>query len=150
MEICLIEKEVRPSELMEALLLVWESSVRATHDFLRKGDVEFLQPYVEQGLKEIPVLLCAFEEGHPLAFLGMAEDSIEMLFVHAESRDKGIGSTLMRAALSRGASKVDVNEQNPQALGFYQRFGFEVVSRDDVDSLGLPYPILHCSLPEKA
>ena len=132
--------------LLPDFLLVWESSVRATHDFLREGDVDFLRPYVEQGLREIPVLICALEEGRPLAFLGMAEDSIEMLFVHADFRHKDIGSTLMREALSLGARRVDVNEQNPQALGFYQRFGFEVISRDAVDSLGLPYPILHCEL----
>ena len=132
--------------LLPDFLLVWESSVRATHDFLREGDVDFLRPYVEQGLREIPVLICALEEGRPLAFLGMAEDSIEMLFVHADFRHRGIGSTLMREALSLGARRVDVNEQNPQALGFYQRFGFEVISRDAVDSLGLPYPILHCEL----
>ena len=136
--------------LLAPLLTVWESSVRATHDFLREGDVDFLHPYVEQGLREIPVLLCAMVEEQPVAFLGMAEDSIEMLFVHADFRYKGIGSTLMREALSLGALRVDVNEQNPQTLGFYQRFGFEVVSRDGEDSLGLPYPILHCSLPEKA
>ena len=132
--------------LLAALLDIWESSVRATHNFLRERDVEFLRPYVEQGLKEIPVLLCALDKDRPLAFLGMAGDSIEMLFVHADSRHKGIGSALMREALSLGARHVDVNEQNPQALGFYQRFGFGVVSRDGVDSLGLPYPILHCEL----
>ena len=132
--------------LLPDFLLVWESSVRATHDFLREGDVDFLRPYVEQGLREIPVLLCALKEGRPLAFLGMAEDSIEMLFVHADFRHKGIGSALMSKALSLGARHVEVNEQNPQALGFYQRFGFEVISRDAVDSLGLPFPILHCEL----
>ena len=137
-----IEREA----LLAALLDVWESSVRATHDFLREGDVDFLRPYVEQGLREVPVLLCALEEGRPLAFLGMAEDSIEMLFVHADFRHKGIGSALMREALLLGAIRVDVNEQNPQALGFYQRFGFGVTSRDEEDSLGLPYPILHCEL----
>ena len=135
--------------LLPALLAVWESSVRSTHDFLREGDVDFLRPYVEQGLREIPVLICVLEAGRPLAFLGMAGDSIEMLFVHGDFRHKGIGSMLMSEALARGACRVDVNEQNPQALGFYQRFGFEVVSRDAVDSLGLPYPILHCSLPER-
>ena len=145
MELKHIESEERDGLLPE-LLLVWDSSVRATHNFLHEGDVDFLRPYVEQGLKEIPVLLCALEKGRPLAFLGMAEDSIEMLFVHADFRHKGIGSALMREALSLGARRVDVNEQNPQALGFYQRFGFEVISRDAVDSLGLPYPILHCEL----
>ena len=137
------------ASLIPALLDVWEYAVRATHDFLRKGDVDFLRPYVAQGLKEIPILLCALEGSRPLAFLGMAGDSIEMLFVQAGSRHCGIGSALMREALELGACHVDVNEQNPQALGFYQHFGFEVASRDEVDSLGLPYPILHCALPEK-
>ena len=133
-------------DLLPALLAVWESSVRATHDFLREGDVEFLRPYVEQGLGEIPLLFCALEDGRPIAFLSMAGDSIEMLFVHGDCRQRGIGSALMREALAHNARRVDVNEQNPQALAFYRRFGFEVTSRDDTDSLGLPYPILHCEL----
>ena len=133
-------------DLLPALLDIWESSVRATHDFLREGDVEFLRPHVEQGLGEIPLLFCALEDGRPIAFLGMAGDCIEMLFVHGHYRQRGIGSALMREALAHNARRVDVNEQNPQALAFYRRFGFEVTSRDDTDSLGLPYPILHCEL----
>ena len=133
-------------DLLPTLLAVWDSSVRATHEFLREGDVEFLRPYVEQGLGEIPLLFCALEDGRPIAFLGMAGDSIEMLFVHGDCRQRGIGSALMREALAHNARRVDVNEQNPQALAFYRRFGFEVASRDGTDSLGLPYPILHCEL----
>ena len=143
------KKEKRETNLVEGLLLVWESSVRATHLFLREGDVERLRPFVKQGLQEVPLLFYAEENGAPCAFLGMDSDSIEMLFVAAEARGRGIGSALMRQALALGASRVDVNEQNPQALGFYRRFGFEVNSREAVDSLGLPYPILHCTLSEK-
>ena len=145
MEIQLIEKP-RDEKLVLALLEVWESSVRATHGFLKEGDVEYLRPCVKQGLREVPLLFCAEERGMPAGFLGMEAEGIEMLFVHADFRGQGIGSSLMREALSRDACRVDVNEQNPQALGFYHRFGFEVVARDDVDSLGLPYPILHCEL----
>ena len=141
-----VGKEERGESLTLALLAVWESSVRATHGFLREGDVEYLRPFVRQALKEVPVLLCAEEAGKPAAFLGMEGNSIEMLFVAAELRGKGIGSALMREALTRNACHVDVNEQNPQALGFYRKFGFEVASRDAVDGLGLPYPILHCEL----
>ena len=146
MEIRQIAKGERGESLVQSLLDVWESSVRATHDFLREGDVEYLRPFVEQGLREEPLLFCAEENETPAGFLVMAEDSIEMLFVHADFRGRGIGSALMREALARDARRVDVNEQNPQALGFYQRFGFEAVSRDELDSLGLPYPILHCEL----
>ena len=145
MMIRLIEKEHR-EPLIPALLEVWESSVRATHHFLREGDVEFLRPFVEQGLREVCSLLLAEEAEKPIAFLGMDGDSIEMLFVHADLRGRGTGSALMREALAQGARRVDVNEQNPQALVFYRRFGFEVEARDDVDGLGLPYPILRCTL----
>ena len=149
MVITQVKKEKRGTDVVESLLAVWESSVRATHDFLKEGDVEYLRPFVEQGLQEVPLLFCLEESGMPVGFLGMEGDSIEMLFVAAEARGRGIGSALMRQALALGASRVDVNEQNPQALGFYRRFGFEVESRDAIDSLGLPYPILHCALSKQ-
>lgn len=37
---------------------------------------------------------------------------------------------------------MDVNEQNPQAIGFYQYMGFIVVKRSETDMEGKPYPIL--------
>ncbi|TMD66902.1 MAG: GNAT family N-acetyltransferase [Chloroflexi bacterium] len=46
----------------------------------------------------------------------------------------------------RGATTVDVNEQNDQALGFYLRMGFVVVGRSELDSNGKPYPLLHMRL----
>ena len=42
--------------------------------------------------------------------------------------------------------KVDVNEQNTQALHFYQNRGFEVIARDAIDGQGKAYPILHMQL----
>ena len=44
------------------------------------------------------------------------------------------------------ADELDVNEQNPQALGFYLHEGFEVVGRSQTDGLGQPYPLLHLRL----
>ncbi len=146
MVITQVKKEKRGTDVVESLLAVWESSVRATHDFLKEGDVEYLRPFVERGLQEVPLLFCVEESGMPVGFLGMEGDSIEMLFVAAGARGRGIGSALMREALARDACRVDVNEQNPQALGFYRHFGFEVTARDDMDGLGLPFPILHCEL----
>ena len=45
-------------------------------------------------------------------------------------------------------NKVDVNEQNDKALGFYLRMGFRIIGRDETDGMGKPYPILHLQLPE--
>ena len=35
-----------------------------------------------------------------------------------------------------GITRVDVNEQNEQALGFYEHLGFKVTSRSDLDGQG--------------
>jgi putative acetyltransferase len=38
---------------------------------------------------------------------------------------------------------MDVNEQNPKALGFYLKHGFKISGRSEVDGIGKPYPISH-------
>ncbi|MEE0727505.1 MAG: GNAT family N-acetyltransferase, partial [Clostridium saudiense] len=47
----------RNSMLIEQLLKVWESSVRATHLFLSENEIENIKKDVPQALKEIPHLL---------------------------------------------------------------------------------------------
>lgn len=51
---------------------------------------------------------------------------------------------LLKHGLSlHGALSTDVNMQNAQAIGFYQRMGFVETSRSEVDSQGRPYPLIH-------
>ena len=79
-------------------------------------------------------------------FIGLSSDTIEMLFVDSSYRGQGYGSALIDFARQRGATKVDVNQQNTSASGFYLAKGFRVISRDETDDAGRPYPILHLSL----
>lgn len=39
-----------------------------------------------------------------------------------------------------------MNEQNPQAVGFYKHMGFEEYKRTDFDEEGNPYPLLYMKL----
>ncbi|GAM72145.1 acetyltransferase [Vibrio sp. JCM 19236] len=39
-----------------------------------------------------------------------------------------------------------MNEQNPEAAGFYKKMGFKVTSRSPLDDMGKPFPILHMEL----
>lgn len=41
---------------------------------------------------------------------------------------------------------VTVNEQNPQAVGFYEHLGFVTYQRTDHDEQGNPYPLLYMKL----
>jgi putative acetyltransferase len=70
-----------------------------------------------------------------------------MLFLRAESRGQGVGKVLLKYAIEKlGANTVDVNKQNPLAVGFYQHMGFVITSRSPLDDMGKPFPILHMSL----
>lgn len=129
-----------------ALVQVWERSVRASHHFLSEDDIVDIRRRLASVYFPHVDLSCVEENGVIAGFIGIVGDKIEMLFVDAAYRGKGIGTMLVDSALVKGAVQVDVNEQNPSALAFYAARGFKVVSRDATDEAGRPYPILHLSL----
>ncbi|GAB5526749.1 MAG: hypothetical protein Roseis2KO_46210 [Roseivirga sp.] len=138
---------VSPADYQE-IIEVWEASVRATHHFLSEEWIVEHKPLIlDQYLDMVDLSCVKNASGKLIAFLGTAEGNVEMLFVHPDSFGKGVGKALMQFAIeSQGATKVDVNEDNPQACGFYKSIGFEVTSRSELDGQGNPYPILHMSL----
>ena len=145
-----IEALKHPGEAdFSALLAVWESSVRATHDFLAEADIIALRPQVREGLGVVPLWIARDPDGEIAGFAGFHGDMLEMLFVREESRGQGIGRALVRRALNQGVTRVDVNEQNPRAVGFYQRMGFVVTGRSALDGQGRPFPLLHMLLENR-
>lgn len=140
-------ESVLPENYAE-MLNVWEESVRATHDFISEEDIEFFKPIIIEQAFPAVTLRCVKDEcGSILGFLGAQNSKIEMLFILNEARGQGIGKALLQYAIELlGATNVDVNEQNPQAVGFYEHMGFKVVSRSPLDDMGKPFPILHMTL----
>ena len=141
--------DVLPSDYAE-LLSVWENSVRATHDFINEEDIAFFKPIiVEQAFPNVILHCMKNTAGVIVGFIGVHSEKIEMLFILNEYRGQGIGKALLKNAMATNTiSKVDVNEQNPQAVGFYEAMGFKVVSRSPLDDMGKPFPILHMSRNE--
>jgi putative acetyltransferase len=137
---------VRPEDYPR-VVEVWEASVRATHHFVSESDIEFFRPWVRAELPNVDLACVRDPNGVVAGFIAIAHGKVEMLFIHPDWRGKGIGRTLIEYVVSeRGATALDVNEQNDQALGFYLRMGFEVVGRSELDGLGKPYPLLHMRL----
>ncbi|MEV5961905.1 GNAT family N-acetyltransferase [Kribbella sp. NPDC051952] len=138
---------IRPDEYDRATEL-WEASVRATHDFVTDADLDVFRPLVRASFGEIAQLAgLRTEDGLLVGFIGVAEGTVEMLFLDPAYRGQGGGSLLLSHAFENfAATAVDVNEQNPQAVGFYLHHGFRVVSRSETDSTNKPYPILHLVL----
>ena len=131
------------------LLNVWESSVRATHLFLEKKDIEAFKKIIQaKNVFDHVNLTCARDDyNNIIGFMGVSNDNLEMLFVDPGFIGKGIGKILLLHALSNlNITRVDVNEQNEKALKFYEHFGFKVISRSEFDGTGKPFPILHMQL----
>ncbi|MCR1973424.1 GNAT family N-acetyltransferase [Clostridium sporogenes] len=130
---------------MDNILNVWESSVRATHTFLKEEDIISIKPQVKEGVDYVSKLLCVRDEkGVIQAFMGVHDSKIEMLFVDSNNRGNGIGKKLINYAINvLNAKFVDVNEQNTQGVGFYKHMGFDTFKRSEFDDHGNPFPILH-------
>ena len=132
----------------DQLVSVWEASVRATHGFLREEDLRYYKKLIRDEYLAAVDLFCVREyDGNIAGFMGISPGKVEMLFIRPDLRGRGIGKTLLGYAVKvLGIRKVDVNEQNVQALGFYRRMGFRTVGRTETDGEGRLYPVLEMEL----
>ena len=133
----------------DELLSLWETSVRSTHHFLTKEDILFYKPLIRnEYFKAVELYIIRNPHTEKIvAFMGLSHDNIEMLFTHPSEQAKGYGKELIEYAIhQKGIRKVDVNEQNNQAVGFYKHIGFNTYKRSDLDGEGKEYPILHMRL----
>jgi putative acetyltransferase len=126
-------------------LAIWRAAVHATHDFLSVPDMVEIDRQVSRHLPSMISWVAVDEADRPLGFMVLRGAHIGALFVDPQAHGQGVGRSLVEkaAALRRRGLTVDVNEQNPQAIGFYVRLGFAPVGRSPVDDAGRPYPLIH-------
>lgn len=129
------------------IMEIWESAVKATHDFLAEEDFNYFKEVIPRDyLPNLEVYLIT-ENNDTKGFASVAEGNLEMLFIHNDARGKGFGQKLYEFMKdTTGLTKVDVNEQNPQAIGFYEKMGFKKIGRSEKDGSGKNYPLIHMSL----
>lgn len=101
------EVQGRTPELLRQLLVIWEDSVRATHLFLSDAEVRKIKEYVPQALTGVSHLVIAEREaGCPVAFMGVEDQRLEMLFLAPEERGTGLGRQLLDYTVSAGIASV--------------------------------------------
>lgn len=143
-----IRKRVASDDAVLAAL--WERSVRATHDFLPEDDIQRLLPLVRDTYLPLPALeVWVYEDETCIqGYIATGEHNVEMLFIEPDQRGQGIGRRLLDHVRPRHDTlTVDVNEQNGQAVGFYEHYGFIRTGRSPLDGEGKPFPLLHMALP---
>lgn len=126
--------------------------VVTNHTFLTDDEINRIKQYAPQAIAEVPELVVMRPDGDssdqtPLAFMGVADGRLEMLFVNPDHREHGVGKQLLEHGIAHhNVSELTVNEQNPQAIGFYQHMGFVTYRRTEQDEEGGPYPLLYMRL----
>ena len=136
-------RQSRPGE-GELAVAIWRRAVDATHHFLSPADRLAIDELVCGFLPQVPLWLAVDAQDQPLAFMFIAEGHLEALFVAPDCHGQGLGAALVRHALAlHPGLTTDVNEQNPQALGFYEHLGFRRTGRSALDGQGRPYPLVH-------
>jgi putative acetyltransferase len=126
---------------------ICRSGVAATDDFLADAARDESQAHLASDYFPAVELVAASLGGEVVGFAGTLEGNLEMLFVDAAHRGSGLGSALLAHVIAEHAvTRVDVNEQNIAATGFYLHRRFEVAGRSEFDEAGRPYPVLHLRL----
>ncbi|GAA4660497.1 GNAT family N-acetyltransferase [Gordonia humi] len=137
-------RPVRGPDEYPALVEIWRSAVRATHHFLAEDDFRDIENRLASDYFPAVTLIVAEREGTPVGFAGVSGRDLAMLFVHDDARGTGVGKALLAETIANhDVFRVDVNEQNPHALEFYLRQGFEQYAHSEADDDGRPYPVLH-------
>ncbi len=122
----------------------WRSAVDATHHFLSDDDRRSIESEVVAFLPDAPLDLAVDETDRPIGFMLLDGSHMEALFIDPAHHGAGIGRLLVEDALRRHPGlSTDVNEQNEQAAGFYERLGFERTGRSALDGQGRAYPLIH-------
>lgn len=128
---------------------IWRGAVDATHNFLSGEDRLSIEEMVGGFLPQAPLWFAVDATAYPLAFLLIDKGHMEALFVDPAYRGTGIGAALVRHALTLHPKlTTDVNEQNSQAVGFYEKMGFKHIGRSPLDGQGKPYPLIYLKYGE--
>ena len=124
----------RNLSLIEKLIDVWKRSVRETHLFLSNEEIEEIKNFVPMALKSVPHLIIENDvNGVPIAFMGIDDGKLEMLFIDPRERGKGLGRKLLEHG-ARSLAYVGSHSKYPNGT-MLRRDGF----RDYLENIGIDY-----------
>ena len=127
------------------LVRIWRRAVEATHGFLTPSDIDEIERQVRAAVLPALTLTVAQRGGDDLVgWIGVHGARVEALFVDPTAHRQGVGSARLDSATAAIPQvTLDVNEENPSALGFYEDHGFVRVGRSERDGEGRPFPLVH-------
>ena len=114
---------------------VWCASVVTTHTFLSAYKIAQIEAFVTTALQNVQHLVTAIDDNELfIAFMGVENNRLKMLFVAPQYIEQGIGRKLIEYGIEQyQINEVTVNEQNPKAVSFYKHLDFKTYKRTATD-----------------
>ncbi|WP_273726267.1 GNAT family N-acetyltransferase [Brucella gallinifaecis] len=124
----------------QILSSIWYRASLEAHGFLGEDLLRNQQKLIEDVYLEKAETWVAVLNGEPVGFIGLLDCFIGGLFVDPSVQGYGIGHRLLDHALTlKGELSLEVYADNKRACRFYQRLGFQEISRRGEDDNGLPF-----------
>lgn len=126
---------IRPFETkdLDAIMEIWLNTNISTHHFI---DSHYWKDNYDLVKEQLPTAtINVYLEGNEiLGFIGISENFIAGLFVKEGVQSRGIGTQLLNSVKqSVNSLKLDVYQENKQAIQFYSKHGFNVSDENDLE-----------------
>lgn len=123
---------------------VWHATVVATHDFPNPSDLNGICSQVKSDyLPKSSLLVAVDDRNRVIGFMDTRGHEIELFFIDPAYHGYALGRAFIEAAATKSPYlEVVINEENRQAIAFYEAVGFSVRASSRIDHDGRPYPIL--------
>lgn len=129
---------IRPMKFgdLDQIAGIWLDSNITAHNFLPKKYWEDQFPWVKHQIAQAQVFV-AEEAGKIEGFIGLDGDEIEGLFVRAEARGRGVGSSLLNNTKNYHRHlSLYAYQKNQPAVRFYQAQGFKIAKAGEDPDTG--------------
>lgn len=125
---------------LNRLSSIWHDASLTAHSFLGSERLQEQRALIENEYLPKAETWVACRTGEPVGFIGLVGTFIGGVFVEPTLQGGGVGRALIDHAMKlKGELNLEVYTDNKKTVAFYQRLGFEELSRRSEDDEGLPF-----------
>lgn len=118
--------ESRDENLVNEILGVYEKSIEHLNGVMPKESMEEIKSNTEKMIKNIEnLIIVKNDEENIIGFMGCEDENLEMLYLHPDYKNQGIGKELINIAINNhNVNKAHIVKINTDGIDFCRHMGF--------------------------
>lgn len=121
-----MEKDNRDENLVNEILDVYDKSISDLNNEISKDSLEQIKNNTKEMIKSVEnLIIVKNEEENIIGFMGCENENLEMLYLHPDYKNKGLGKELINIAINNhNVNKTQVTKINTNGIDFLSHMGF--------------------------